>query len=183
MLARLSRLFPAALIICTVVITLPVNASHDPAAVRRNAAEPRLVVGIVDVDRPVGEVFGIIRDIDGWDELFGDLRTVEVKRRTASGATVELDSRMMGHASTVEVRIDAQRRFIRFDGAEHGIRYWLKVRADPSVSHPGGTRVTTMLFADTEGLVGWFIPEHAVRALQLDFAASYLADLAAAGQG
>lgn len=100
-------------------------------------------------------------DFEGWPRLFKDVKRAEVKRRTATEAIVEFESRTLGHSHTLRIQTgDPNRtRFEVTDG--HGIELSGEFSLEPITE--GVTRIRGHLHNKATGFFGWFVSDASVR--------------------
>jgi hypothetical protein len=134
--------------------------------------------GVVVLATSPAEVYRVVTDYAQWKTLFFDVTSVRVKSGGRRDATVEFESKALGHEVTV--RFDnTEGRVIHFQLVEGppGARAWGEYVLEPS---DGGrkTTVRATLYMDVVGAMAWVVTDDSIRKKRERKLRSDLEDLA-----
>lgn len=160
-MARRAALSLAVLFLLALLVVPIASAAHSTVRVWQPRDDQYGSEGTVEVHATPAEIHAAVRDFEGWPRLFKDVKRAEVKRRTATEAIVEFESRTLGHSHTLRIQTgDANRtRFEVTDG--HGIELSGEFSLEPITE--GVTRIRGHLHNKATGFFGWFVSDASVR--------------------
>lgn len=167
----------AVLVITALVSPLLASAPDRSVSLTRDARDPRWLRGEVLVDASPAQVLERVARVDRWSELFSDVRSVKVVKRSAEHWHVRLDTRTMdcGEHDYHITFSPGERLDLRIDAP--GINAHGSLSAH-STGKAAQSTVKFELFIDTKGFMGWFIPERTLRKRQERMVRGDLEDLA-----
>jgi hypothetical protein len=152
-------------------------APAGTATLTRDARDARWLEGKIRVAAAPAEVVERVARVDRWNQLFSDVKSVRVVKRSPNHWHVRLDTRTMDcgeHDYHITVR-PGQGITLVIDAPGIEARGSLSARASERI---GQSEITFRLFIDTKGVMGWFIPESTLRARQQQMVRRDLEDLA-----
>ena len=128
--------------------------ASDPVQWRADPSDEHAVIAEVDIHASLGHTWELLSTLEGWPDVFSDVKAVRIDGRRASVTDVTLDSKAIGHpgAWTFTAR-EAIR--LNFSSEGHGVRLDGGVELSPA----GDSRSTHAVFRlriAASGLAGIF---------------------------
>lgn len=150
-----------------------------PGSVRvtRDVKDPRWLHGSVDVAAPADEVLLRLQKVDQWQALLSDIKQLKVKSTSKGYWLAEIESKTMNcgsHDYHVRLKPNRTLSFVIDATALAATGY---IQVQPLAKEPAISTIKFDLFVETTGVIGWFIPESAVRSRQEAMVRRDLTDL------
>ena len=143
---------------------------------RRDAADPRWVIGRVELGATAHEVWARLSQLDRWAELFSDVRSVRVLEHKGRHWRLQVDTWQMKSCGPHEYRVDAADRALRIEIVATGLRAHARLEVLEGAL-PERSVATYALFIDPKGVVGALLPKKRLRNVQESMVSGYLSDL------
>ena len=143
---------------------------------RRDSADPRWVIGRVELGAPADQVWATLAKLDHWAELFSDVRSVRVLEHQGARWRLQVDTWQMKSCGPHEYRAELDGRTIRVDIVATGLRAHVRMEVLEGTL-PGRSVATYALFIDPKGVVGALLPKKRLRNVQEGMVSAYLTDL------
>lgn len=157
----------------------PAETKAGPGSVRiaRDVKDPRWLHGSVDIAGRPDEVLRRIQKVDQWPALLSDIKQLKVKSTSKGYWLAEIESKTMNcgsHDYHIRLKPDRSLSFVIDATALAATGY---IRVQPLAREPAFSTIKFDLFVETTGVIGWFIPESAVRSRQEAMVRRDLSDL------
>ncbi len=159
------------------ILLLTTTSPVAPAPVwRRDAADPRWVIGRVELGAPPDQVWARLSQLERWGELFSDVRSVRVLEHDGPRWRLQIDTWLMKSCGPHEYRVEVEGRSLRVEIVATGLRAHLRMEVlEGAIA--GRSAVTYALFIDPKGVVGALLPKKRLRNVQESMVSTYLSDI------